>query len=184
MIVSGVVNQVFLWLRASFTLAGFHCSRRLASRPGNQQVHRQVRRAEDKAYWLTAAAPRSSKLAVWTVMLWGRLGTAQSASFTQTKKNSLLWFVVVVVFQIYWHWVVCFCESVTVVCDIMNRWQCSKLRWKAERTKHKHEKWYGICHWLKSNLIFYETELKTCCGNKIFKLRTVFCWPTSHVIYL
>lgn len=29
-IVSGVVNQVFPWLRASFTLAGFHCRRRLA----------------------------------------------------------------------------------------------------------------------------------------------------------
>lgn len=75
-IVSRVVNQVFLWLGASFTLAGFHCRRRLAKRPGNQQVHRQVCLDEDKAYWLTIAAPRPSKLAVWTVVLWGRLGTA------------------------------------------------------------------------------------------------------------
>lgn len=102
-IVSGVVNQVFLWLRASFTLAGFQCSRRLARRPGNQQVHRQVCPAEDKDYWLSAAAPRSSKLAVWAVMLWGRLGTAHSVSFTQTKKKPLLFcFVVVIVFPIHW----------------------------------------------------------------------------------
>lgn len=28
-IVSGVVNQLFLWLRASFTLSGFHCSSKI-----------------------------------------------------------------------------------------------------------------------------------------------------------
>lgn len=89
-IVSGVVNQVFLWLSASFTLAGFQCRRRLAKRPGNQQVHRQVCLDEDKAYWPNTVAPRPSKLAVWTVMLWGRLGTAQRASLAQRKTRSVV----------------------------------------------------------------------------------------------
>lgn len=99
-IVSRVVNQVFFWLSASFTHAGFHCSQTLARRPGNQQVHQQVCLDEDKAYWLATAAPWSSKLAVWTVVLWGRFGTAQSVSFTQTKTHSVVIYVsgIIVVF--------------------------------------------------------------------------------------
>lgn len=88
-IVSGVVNQVFLWIRASFTLFGFQCSQNLARRPGNQQVHQQVCQADDKAYWRTTAAPCSSKLSVWTVMPsgGGGIGMAHSISFTQTNKT-------------------------------------------------------------------------------------------------
>lgn len=51
---------------SQFHSGWFHCSQSLARRPGNQQVHQQVCLAGDKAYWLTAALPRSSKLAVWT----------------------------------------------------------------------------------------------------------------------
>lgn len=94
-IVSGVVIQLFLWLRASFTLAGFHCSRRLASRPGNQQVHRQVRPAQDKAHWLTAAAPRSFTIGSLNSCALGK--TWQRLFHTDKKKLSVLIFVVVIV---------------------------------------------------------------------------------------
>lgn len=83
-LVSGAVNQVFLWIGASFTQSGFHCF--WQRRPGNQQVHRQVCRADDKACWRTAAAAsRSFKLFMSAVMPWGRPGTACSIFLRQTK---------------------------------------------------------------------------------------------------
>lgn len=122
-IVSGVVNQLFLWLWASFTLDRFHCSRTLARRPGNQQVHRQVCLDEDKAYWLATAAPRSSKLAVCTVMLWVRLGTARIVSFTQTKKKKKKTCCV---------FCCCYCSITTFtgqLCVSYNQWQVCVTLW-------------------------------------------------------
>lgn len=83
-LVSGAVNQVFLWIGASFAQSGFH--RVWQRRPGNQQVHRQVCRADDKACWRTAAAAsRSFKLFMRAVMPRGGLGTACSIFLRQTK---------------------------------------------------------------------------------------------------